>query len=65
MNAADLRHAGRGPELLLEHCQAISRDGSRAPAHERLQQLIGDSMTRLLLVALTGDHGMRSRALPV
>jgi hypothetical protein len=42
-------------------CSALDRD--RAPAADRLQQLIGAELTRLLVVALAGDHRMGSRQL--
>jgi hypothetical protein len=48
-------------DLLIWHCSALARD--RRPAADRLQQLIGADLTRLLLVALAGDHRMASRKL--
>ena len=48
-------------DLLIWHCSALDRD--RLPAADRLQQLIGAELTRLLLVALAGDHRMGSRKL--
>ena len=48
-------------DLLIWHCSALDRD--RLPAADRLQQLIGAELTRLLLVALAGDHRMGSRQL--
>jgi hypothetical protein len=48
-------------DLLMWQCSALDRD--RAPAADRLQQLIGAELTRLLLVALAGDHRMGSRQL--
>ena len=49
----------RGSGLLLAHCQALGGD-ERAPVVDRLRSLIGPELTRLLLVALAGDHSMRS-----
>ena len=58
---------GRNPhgiELLLAHCAGLSPlDNSRAPVADRLRKLLGDDLTRLLIVALAGDHRMRSRRL--
>ena len=48
-------------DLLMWHCSALDRD--RVPVADRLQQLIGADLTRLLLVALAGDHRMDSRQL--
>ena len=47
--------------MLIWHCSAFDRD--RLPASDRLQQLIGVELTRLLVVALAGDHRMASRQL--
>ena len=54
----------RGAKLLLVHCAALNRGDGRVPVGDRLRQLLGTELTRLLLVALAGDHGMRSRELP-
>jgi hypothetical protein len=48
-------------DLLIWYCSALEQD--RPPAADRLQQLIGAELTRLLLVALAGDHRMGSRQL--
>jgi hypothetical protein len=48
-------------DLLMWQCSESDRD--RLPAADRLQQLIGAELTRLLLVALAGDHRMGSRQL--
>jgi len=49
----------RGPDLIA-HC--VARDCEhRLPAADRLQRLIGADLTRLLLIALAGDHRMSSR----
>jgi hypothetical protein len=55
------RKLSRGADLLIWHCSGFDRD--RLPAADRLQQLIGAELTRLLLVALAGDHRMASRQL--
>jgi cystathionine beta-lyase/cystathionine gamma-synthase len=46
----------RGAALLIAHCATLADD--RAPAAERLYQLIGPDLTRLLVGALAGDHRM-------
>jgi hypothetical protein len=45
----------RGEGLLMTHC------GERQPVADRLERLIGPDLRRLLVVALAGDHRMRSR----
>lgn len=57
--AAHDRVASRGPSLLMAQCSAP--DERRLPATDRLHRLIGPDLTRLLLVALAGDHRMSSR----
>jgi hypothetical protein len=52
----------RGSGLLLAHCHALG-DDEHTPVVERLRSLIGAELTRLLLLALAGDHSMRSRDL--
>ena len=55
----------RGPELLLAHCSAVAGDErARTPVVARLEERLGVHLTRLLLVALAGDHRMRSGSLP-
>jgi hypothetical protein len=50
----------RGYELLLEHCAALTRDASgRAPAFERLEEVLGGELARLLLVALARRRAAR------
>ena len=44
---------GRGSDLLLRHCAALA-DGDRLSAYRRLEQLVGDELARLLVVALSG-----------
>jgi hypothetical protein len=60
--AAHNRVVPRGPALLIAYCASLDAD-DRLPATDRLQRLIGPDLTRLLLVALAGDHRMRSRRL--
>lgn len=50
----------RGNRLLIAHCAALD---DRLPASDRLQRLIGPDLTRLLVIALAGDHRMDSRRL--
>jgi hypothetical protein len=52
----------RGDDLLMVHCAALDPE-PRRPATARLERLIGPDLTRLLLVALAGDHRMGSRLL--
>jgi hypothetical protein len=58
--AAHSRTVSRGPSLLIAHCTTIDSE-DRLPAADRLERLIGPDLTRLLLVALAGDHRMASR----
>jgi hypothetical protein len=53
----------RGSGLLIAHCAALSDVDDRTPVVDRLRGMIGADLTRLLLVALAGDHRMRSRDL--
>jgi hypothetical protein len=63
MTAAGPRRSHfRGADLLIWQCSPFDRD-DRLPAADRLQRLIGADLTRLLLVALTGDHSDDSRRL--
>jgi hypothetical protein len=55
------RALSRGPALLIAHCAALG-DDDRLPVADRLRQLIGPDLTRLLVVALSGDHRMRDLA---
>jgi hypothetical protein len=57
------RRSPHGIELLLVHCAALSRFEERRPVVDRLRQVLGDDLTRLLIVALAGDHRTRSRRL--
>ena len=51
----------RGSGLLIAHCHALGDVDEHLPVVDRLRQLIGADLTRLLLLALAGDHAMRSR----
>jgi hypothetical protein len=44
----------------MAHCWALDYE-EHLPATDRLHWLIGPDLTRLLLVALAGDHRMGSR----
>ena len=61
--AADERAIARGSELLIAHCHVFADPEQRAPVVDRLRMLIGVDLTRLLLIALAGDHAMHSRDL--
>jgi hypothetical protein len=44
---------GRGTDLLLAHCAALTRlDDARAPASERLEHALGGDLARMLVLAL-------------
>jgi hypothetical protein len=43
----------RASELLLEHLLALGGDGSRRPAAERLEALLGRDLARRLVSALS------------
>ena len=58
--AAHYLVVSRGPGLLMTHCWALDYE-EHLPATDRLHRLIGPDLTRLLLVALAGDHRMGSR----
>jgi hypothetical protein len=63
MGAAVYSHSfPHGSGRLIAHCAALDIE-DRLPAADRLQRLIGADLTRLLLVALAGDHRMDSRRL--
>lgn len=49
----------RGPDLLLQHCAALTRieDVARPHAFHRLERAVGDELARFLVVAL----GRRTR----
>jgi hypothetical protein len=54
---------GRGPGLLLAHCDAIARVDRVSPL-ARLEALVGGELARLLVFALSGDHGRRGSSSP-
>jgi hypothetical protein len=59
MTAAPPQHT-RGLSLILEHCARLnSFEQVRPSAVLRLEQLVGDELTRLLMSALAGDHASR------
>jgi hypothetical protein len=60
MRDSSLPQGERGYELLLEHCVALTKDASRrAPAFERLEEVLGGELARLLLVALAKQRAAR------
>ncbi|HEY2940193.1 MAG TPA: hypothetical protein VGJ27_10305 [Gaiellaceae bacterium] len=62
MGAAAETRDTRAVELLLAHCAALSRVESadlRTPVFDRLRELIGIELTRLLLFALAGPQRAR------
>jgi hypothetical protein len=57
----------RAVELLLAHCAVLSRVESaeaRAPVFDRLRELIGIELTRLLLFALASPQRVRPARRP-
>jgi hypothetical protein len=55
--------ASRGYELLLAHCEVLETpDAEQADSFERLTDSIGGGLARLLVSALSGDHGMQPHA---
>jgi hypothetical protein len=53
VTAAEPQIRGRGAELLLDHCEALDTEHRRPTARERLERLVGDSLARLLIGALS------------
>ena len=53
MTAAEPQIRGRGAELLLDHCEALDTEHCRPTARERLERIVGDSLARLLIGALS------------
>jgi hypothetical protein len=49
----------RGEERLLAHCQLLSERAPAPAARERLQEKLGEELTRLLLFALAGNQRRR------
>jgi hypothetical protein len=54
MDAAEPNGAPRGSERLLEHCIALDAGDPRPTADERLERLLGGTLARFLVGALTG-----------
>jgi hypothetical protein len=52
----------RGSSLLLAHCGAYV--GERESAYERLEDEVGGDLARLLVFALSGDHGRLGSSSP-
>ena len=53
VTAAEPQVRGRGAELLLDHCEALDTEHRRPTARERLEWIVGDSLARLLIGALS------------
>lgn len=53
VTAAEPQVRGRGAELLLDHCEALDTEHRRPTARERLERIVGDSLARLLIGALS------------
>jgi hypothetical protein len=67
MAAVETREA-RAVELLLAHCavlSAVSETDPRTPVFERLRELLGVDLTRLLLLGLTRAQRARWSRLPL
>jgi hypothetical protein len=57
-DAAAPNRGGRGSDLLLQHCTALTDPVARPPAYRRLEQLVGCELARMLVAALAGQgHG--------
>jgi hypothetical protein len=61
-DAAAPIHGGRGPTLLLRHCTASTDVVERPPAYQRLEELVGDELARMLIAALSGRRSGRLAA---
>lgn len=60
--AAAVSRDTRAAELLLAHCAAVSQASepqSRRPVFDRLRDILGADLTRLLLFGLTGAQRAR------
>jgi hypothetical protein len=55
MNDAAPIVGARGSELLLRHCAAFTDWVERPSAHTRLEELVGEELARMLVLAL-GDR---------
>ncbi len=53
MTVGEPQIRGRGAELLLDHCEALDTEHRRPTARERLERIVGDSLARLLIGALS------------
>jgi hypothetical protein len=62
MTAASAPRGGRGSDLLLRHCAALTGGAERPPAFHRLEQIVGGDLARLLVVALAGPRRDRLAA---
>ena len=63
MATAAQSHGQRVAERLLDHCAVIDLDDLRPTAGERLEQVIGHDLARLLRVALLGEYRSNWRSL--
>ena len=61
-DAAAPTRGGRGSDLLLLHCTALTDEVERPPAYLRLEQLVGDELARMLIAALSGRGSGRLAA---
>jgi hypothetical protein len=59
--AAPIR-GGRGSDLLLLHCTALTGGAGRPPAYCRLEKLVGGELARMLIAALSGRRSGRLAA---
>jgi hypothetical protein len=59
--AAPIR-GGRGSDLLLMHCTALSGGSERPPAHHRLEELVGGELARMRIAALSARRSGRPAA---
>jgi hypothetical protein len=54
------QNGGRGAELLLTHCNALTRaDAVTAPAFDRLEAALGGQLARMLVLALARRRSER------
>ena len=60
--AAENRATGRGPDLLMAHCEALDGGRERPSISYRLERLLGPDLARLLLRALAGGLHSRTRS---
>ena len=59
--AAEGRALTRGSGLLIAHCHALGDVDEHVLVGDRRRHQVGGELSRLLLLALAGDHSMRSR----